>query len=190
MPRSLCAALAIATGLVALPASPASARPASSGFFTEAGIGGTGFVGRKDRHTVPGPSLELRIGYDLLSWFSVGARLSGASHEADVPPPPEGEYFQVYTAHGEGRLGFRVGAVGLFAEGGAGVSMISSNILEKVNATDPGERFTLSFGGGGGIEYQLVNRHHAFGMAGSFTMYPEFSRMKVVSGRLYFRYTY
>ena len=63
-------------------------------------------------------------------------------------------------------------------------------LLEKVNVLDPGEQFTLSFSAGGGLEYQLVNRHHAFGLAGQVTVLPEFNNMKFVSTRVFYRYTY
>lgn len=187
--KRLAPVLALAATLT-YAAPSATARPAASGFYTEAGAGATAFVGRKAHNTVPGPSFEMRLGYELFSWLAIGARASLASHEADVPPPPEGEYFQVYNGHGEARLGFLIGPIATFVDGGAGLSMISSNVLEKVDALDPGERFTLSFSAGGGLEYQLVNRHHAFGLAGQATMLPQWNNMKFVSTRLYYRYTY
>ena len=187
--KRLAPPLALAAAL-ALSASTAHARPAASGFYTEAGAGAAAFVGRKAQNTVPGPSFEMRMGYELFSWLAVGARVSMAMHEADVPPPPEGEYFQVYNGHGEARMGFLAGPIGVFIDGGAGLSMISSNVLEKVNVLDPGERFTLSFSAGGGLEYQLVNRHHAFGLAAQGTMLPQWNNTKFVSTRLYYRYTY
>lgn len=187
--KRLASLLAFASA-IALSSPDAGARPASSGFFTEAGAGATAFVGRKAQFTAPGPSFEMRVGWDLFSWLSVGGRASIASHQADVPPPPEGEYFQVYNGHGEARLGFLLGPVGAFIDGGAGLSLISSNVLEKVDSLDPGERFTLSLSAGGGLEYQLSNRHHAFGLAGQVTLLPQWNEMKFISTRLYYRYTY
>jgi hypothetical protein len=184
------APLLLTTALVCSAAERAAASPASSGLYTEAGIGATTFLGPNASYAAVGPSFDLRGGYDLFSWLSVGLRMSGSSHEATVPAPPEGEYFQLYSGHAEGRLGFLWRRLGVFADGSAGVTMISSNVLERVQILDPGEQFTLSVSAGGGIEYQLVNRHHAFGISGQWTVLPEFDAMSHVTARAYFRYTY
>ncbi|HUH04049.1 MAG TPA: hypothetical protein VML75_18760 [Kofleriaceae bacterium] len=89
------ALLLLATALVCGAADRAAAGPASSGIYTEAGIGATAFLGPNATYAAAGPSFDMRAGYDLFSWFSVGLRLSGSSHEATVPAPPEGEYFQI-----------------------------------------------------------------------------------------------
>lgn len=176
--------------VVALPAVAHADRPASTGFYAEAGGGATGHLGAAQAWSAIGPTLELRLGYDLFSWLSVGTALVAASHEATVPPPPEGEWYQLYQGRADARLGFRVDALAFFAEGGAGAAYISSNILGKVMVLDPGERFTLALAGGGGLEYQLQNRHFAFGLAATYWMLPQFDALQGVSGRLYLRYTY
>ena len=68
--------------------------------------------------------------------------------------------------------------------------MISTNVLAKVKITESDENFTPSLYGGGGFEYQLQNRHYAFGMAGQWMLLGAFDRMQTVGGRLYLRYTY
>jgi len=184
-------ALALPMALaVALASTEAEARPASKGIYTEAGLGAAAFVGKKHRYSQIGPAFDLRAGYDLFSWFSIGLHLGSSSHEALVPPPPQGEIYQLYTAHAEGRLGFLWHNVGLFVNGGAGFTMISTNVLEKVNVLDPGEKYTFSMTAGGGIEYQLVNRHHAIGIAGRWTALPQFAQMTFITAGAYFRYTY
>ena len=75
----------------------------------------------------------------------VNANLAASSHEATVPPPPEGEWFQLYRGGGDACLRVRFDRLALFVEGGAGVAMISSNVLGKVMITDPGERFSIAF---------------------------------------------
>ena len=42
-----------------------------------------------------GPGLDVRLGRDLFSWLSLGISLAASSHEATVPAPPEGEWFQL-----------------------------------------------------------------------------------------------
>ncbi len=170
-------------------ASTAEARPASRGIFTEAGVGTTHFI-RKHASASIGPTLSLRAGYDLFSWFSIGAYAAASSHEATVPPPPEGEWFQLYRGGADGRLGFRVRSVAAFAEGGIGGAYISSNVLQKVGLTDPGEHFSIAFHAGGGLEYQIQNRHYAFGLAGDWSLMPQLDAQTNVEVRGYLRYTY
>jgi hypothetical protein len=185
----VCLPTALAALALAAPTA-AEARPASRGIFTEGGLGASGFIGPHQTDAAIGPSLSLRGGYDLFSWFSVGVHLGASSHEATVPPPPEGEWFQIYRAYGDGRLGFRVDELAFFAEGGLGVAYISSNVLGKVGVTEPGENFTFAFNAGGGLEYQIKNRHYAFGLAGDWWLMPELDALTGVDMRLYLRYTY
>jgi len=173
-----------------LAATPAYARPASVGFYAEGGLGATGFLGEAADWSAVGPAVDLRIGYDLWPWLSVGVHLETSSHKATVPPPPEGEYYQMYRGYADGRLTVRAGPVALFAEGGAGVAYMSSNVLQKVAVLDPGERAALAFTAGGGAEYQLQNRHYAFGLAGGWWLMPGFDALQGVDARVYLRYTY
>ena len=185
------AQVALAAGALAgLPAAPAAARPAATGWFTEGGLGAVAFLPGASDDAAVGPAFGLRIGRDLASWLSIGVALAASSHEATVPPPPEGEWFQIYRAYGDGRLGFRVDELAFFAEGGLGVAYISSNVLGKVGVTEPGETFSLAFNAGGGIEYQIKNRHYAFGLAGDWWLMPELDALTGVDMRVYLRYTY
>ncbi len=185
----LAIAAAIAAFAPALP-SPAAAEPPATGLYAEAGLGAAAFIGPNAPYGRIGPAFEARLGWDLFRWFAVGAHLSASTHEADVPPPPEHEYFQLYHAHGEGRIQIEISRLELHAGGGAGLSMISSNVLEKVGILDPGERFTLSFAASGGMEYHIQNRHYAFGLNGQWLLLPEFDAMSTVSLTAYMRYTY
>jgi hypothetical protein len=171
-------------------ATRADARPASSGFFSEAGAGAAGFIGAAAPDSKIGPTLAVRIGWEPFSWFALGLHLEGSNHEATVPPPPTGEWFQLYRAQADGRLTARLDRVAIFAEGGAGLAYISSNVLQKVGILDPGERTTIAFDAGGGFEYQLQNRHYAFGLAANWYLLPQFSAAQGVEGRVYLRYTY
>ena len=176
--------------LILLAPSLAEARPASRGLFTEAGLGAVGFLGPHQPDAAIGPALAVRVGYDLFTWFSVGVHLGASSHEATVPPPPEGEWFQLYRGHADGRLGFRVDELAFFVEGGLGGALISSNVLGKVGVTDPGETFGIAFNAGGGLEYQIENRHYAFGVAGDWWLVPDFDALTGIEARVYLRYTY
>jgi opacity protein-like surface antigen len=165
-------------------------RLAAKGFYSEAGLGAAGYIGSARPYSAIGPSLALRIGYDLFSWFSFGVQLAASTHEATVPPPPDKEWYQLYRGFADGRLGGRVGRIAFFVEGGVGGAYISSNVLQKVGVLEPGERFSIAFTAGGGVEYQLENRHYAFGLAGDWWLLPQFDAAQGVEGRLYLRYTY
>ena len=168
----------------------AAARPASSGWYAEGGLGAVGLLPDASSAANPGPSLGVRVGRDLFSFLSLGIHLAASSHEATVPAPPEGEWFQLYRGAADLRIGGRFDRIALFLEGGAGVAMISSNILGKVMITEPGETFSILFQAGAGLEYQLENRHYAFGLAVDAFLMPQFDAVRALDGRAYLRYTY
>lgn len=168
----------------------ADGRPASSGWYAEGGLGAVAFLPSHASDAAVGPAMNIRLGRDLFSWLSIGISLAASSHQATVPPPPEGEWFQLYRGAGDARLGGRFERIALFVEGGAGIAVISSNVLGKVMVTDPGETFAVAFHGGAGFEYQLENRHYAIGLAVDAFLIPQFDKIKAIDSRLYLRYTY
>jgi len=168
----------------------ASARPAATGWFAEGGLGAVAFLPKASSDAKLGPALDVRIGRDLFAWLSVGVSLAASSHEATVPPPPEGEWFQLYRGGGDVRLRGRFDRIAAFVEGGAGIALISSNVLGRVMITDPGEHFSIAFAAGAGIEYQLENRHYTAGLAADGFLLPQFATLRAIDTRLYLRYTY
>jgi opacity protein-like surface antigen len=168
----------------------AAARPASTGWYAEGGLGAVGFLPRASSDAAIGPALAIRIGRDLFSFLSFGIHVAASSHEATVPAPPEGEWFQLYRGGAELRIGGRFDRLALFIQGGAGVAMISSNVLGKVMITEPGESFSILFQAGAGFEYQLENRHYAIGLAADAFVMPQFDAIRAIDGRAFLRYTY
>ena len=180
----------LAFAAVSVAASVADARPASRGWYAEAGLGAVTFLPKHADDAKPGPALDMRIGYDIFRWLSIGVTLAASSHEATPPPPPEGEWFQLYRGGGHLRLGGRLDRIALYIEGGIGIGLISSNVLDKVMLTDPGENFSVMFQGGAGLEYQLENRHYAIGLGVDVSLLPQFDALKTLDSHLYLRYTY
>ena len=43
---------------------------------------------------------------------------------------------------------------------------------------------------GGGLEYQVLNRHYAFGVAGDWLLVPDFDALSAIQARVFLRYTY
>jgi hypothetical protein len=165
-------------------------RAASVGFLAEGGLGAVSFLPKVEHDAAIGPEVELRIGRDIFSWFSLDVFAAASTHEATLPPPPTGQYFQLYRGGADGRLALRFNAIGIFVEGGIGAAMVSSNVLEPVMITSPGQRFSIQFHGGAGLEYQLENRHYGIGVAVDAFLVPQFGEMKALASRLYLRYTY
>lgn len=178
--------------LLALP-SAASAQAQmgkpSHGLYAQLDAGATSFLGETQRYAAIGPTFGVRLGKDLTRWLAVGGVVTTSMHEATVPPPPEEEYFQLYQFGGEARLTVRIGRLSLFAEGGASVAYINTNILERVAVTDPDERWSLVWHSGGGMAWHTRNRHFSVGVAGEWQMYPGFDGSMAVGGRIYLRYT-
>lgn len=180
----------IVSGTLAAPGGAAEARPASRGWFAEGGLGAVAFLPGASSDAAIGPALSVRLGRDLFSWLSIGIDVAASSHEATVPPPPDGEWFQLYRGCGDARIGASFDRLAMFVEGGAGVAMISSNVLGKVMITDPGETMSIAFQAGAGLEYQLENRHYAIGAAADGFLLPQFDAIRAIDARLYLRYTY
>ena len=106
----------------------AFARPASQGWYAERGLGAVAFLPSASSDAAIGPGLNLRVGRDIFSFFSLGVNLAASSHEATVPAPPEGEWFQIYRGNADARIGGRFDRIAIFVEGGIGLAMISSNM--------------------------------------------------------------
>ena len=50
-------------------------------------LGALVFLGRAGRFAAPGPTLGVKVGYDLFRWLAVQGHLAGASTDANLPPP-------------------------------------------------------------------------------------------------------
>lgn len=178
-----------AIALCATSIGSASAGTKAHGFFSEAGLGGVGLLKPKSTLAI-GPTVTLRIGYDLFSWFSIGAIASLATQRSTLPAPPENEYQQLYRGGALARLGGQLGPVSLYLNGGVGAARVSTNLLERVGFIDPGQRNSVAFFAGAGLEYQLENRHYALGVGGDGWMFTQFNSATAIDARVYLRYTY
>lgn len=182
---SLVLGATLALAVMVVPTASAASR---RGIYAEANLGATGFLGAASDFAAVGPAAGLRAGVQLFPWLSVGGLLALSTHEAILPPPPDGEALQLYTAAADARLAFGGESLRVFAEGGLGLASISTNILDRVGVTAPDRRSSVAFHAGGGVDWHLKNRHFSIGAAGDWTTFPDFDATQAVTGRLYLRY--
>jgi hypothetical protein len=186
MTRAHAAPLALAVAVLVW----AAPRPAHAiDLYAEADLGTTMFIGTAADHAALGPAFGGKLGIGIFSWLSLGGQVSGSAHEATVPTPSVGQYFQLYRAAGELRLRGTIWKLGFYAEGSAGWAWISTNILDTTGITLPAKHNSLSYGAGGGIEYLTENPRYAIGLGGAWATCNELPDVQTVSVRLYLRYT-
>ena len=178
----LLAPLALALLAPALPARAAD-------FYSEADLGALIFIGPGADHADPGPAFGGRVGIGIFSWLSLGGAVNLSTHQASLPGPASGQFFQLYQAGADARIRLRAGKIGFFAQGGGGWAWISTNVLDSVDITSPDKHNGAYLTAGGGLEYATENPRYAFGLSGAFTTFPEFGVLEAVSVNLYLRYT-
>jgi hypothetical protein len=204
MPRRLRLALSLALGMTVLSATAQEARaqviaePApppwpdpkkfAKGPFASGEVGTLVYLARAGHFTEPGVAFGVRLGYDLFRWLDVQAHVMGASSDANLPPPQVGQSFQTYLYAGEVRLKLQIHRFQLFAEGGAALAQVSSNVLERVAVTH-GSNFTFAVVGGGGLDYHTLNRHFSVGLGADYLWLSTFTGGHALTAQVYLRYT-
>jgi Outer membrane protein beta-barrel domain len=165
------------------------AKKFARGFYAQGDLGALTFVGgNAGKYAGAGEAFGVRLGYDLLRWLSIQGHLIGSSAESRLPGPDHGQAYQtlVYAAEAHGQVQIR--RVGLYAEAGAGISQIPSNILDAAGVTD-GHHFSLAVIAGGGIEYHTLNRHFAFGAGADYLWLADFGKSSAIAAQAFFKYT-
>jgi hypothetical protein len=151
-------------------------------------VGTLVYLGRAGKYAQPGVAFGVRLGYDLFRWLDVQAHILGASSDASTPPPQFGQSFQTYLYAGEVRLKLQIHRFQLFAEGGAALAQVSTNVLEQVGVTH-GSNFTFTVIAGGGLDYHTLNRHFSVGLGGDYVWLATFTGGHALSLDVYLRYT-
>ncbi len=161
----------------------------SRGFFAQGELGALVYLGRASKYAGPGAAFGVRLGYDVLRWLSVQAHLLGASAEAKLPGPSEGQSFQTLVYGGEAHLQAQIRRFGLYAEAGAACAQIASNVLDAAGVTG-GNRFSLAVVAGGGLDYHTLNRHFSFGLGADYMWMANFDKSHALSAQAYLKYTH
>lgn len=176
--------------VIAEPAPPPWPDPKkfAKGPFASGEIGAWVYLARAGKYSEPGVAFGVRLGYDLFRWLDVQAHVIGASSDANLPPPTVGQSFQTYLYAGEVRLKLQIHRFQLFAEGGAALAQLSSNVLEQVGVTH-GLVFTFAVVAGGGLDYHTLNRHFSVGLGADYVWLSTFTGGHALSFDVYLRYT-
>ena len=165
------------------------AKKFARGFYAQGELGALVYVGRAGKYAGPGAAFGVRLGYDLLRWLSVQAHLMGASAEATLPGPNEGQAFQTLVYGGEAHLQAQLRRVGLYAEAGAACAQVASNVLDQAGVTN-GKHFSLAVVAGGGIDYHTLNRHFSFGIGADYLWLANFNKSHAISAQAFLKYTH
>ena len=179
-----------AAQVIAEPAPPPFPDPKkfAKGPFASGELGAVVFLGKAGRYADPGVAFGVRLGYDLFRWLDVQAHVMGESSNAATPPPQLGQSFQTYLYAGEVRLKLQIHRFQLFAEGGAGLGQLSSNVLDQAGITH-GSRFSVAIVGGAGLDYHTLNRHFSVGLGADYVWLSQFTGGHALSLDAYLRYT-
>lgn len=159
------------------------------GFFAQGDVGAMVFFGKTGQYAAPGFQLGARLGYDLLRWLAIEAHVFGASSDATLPPPTVGQTLQTYVYAAEVRLGVQIKRVQLWAEGGAGLGQLSSNVLDRVQVTN-GNLLSLAVVAGAGVDVHTLNRHFSLGLGADYVYLHHFSATSGLVADVYLRYTH
>lgn len=159
------------------------------GFFAQGELGALVFVGQAGKSAGPGAAFGVRLGYDILRWLSVQAHLMGASAEAKVAGPREGQSFQTLVYGAEAHLQAQIRRFGLYAEAGAACAQIASNVLDQTGITTDGH-FSLAVVAGGGLDYHTLNRHFSFGVGADYLWLANFDKSHAISAQAFLKYTH
>ena len=178
--------------VIAEPAPPPFPDPKkfAKGPFASGEIGAIAYLGRASKFAAPGVAFGVRLGYDLLRWLDVQAHVMGGSEDATLPPPQVGQSFQTYLYAGEVRLKLQIHRFQLFAEGGAGLAQLSSNVLAGIGVgVQRDSTFSFAVDAGGGLDYHTLNRHFSVGLGADYVWMASFNGGHALSADVYLRYT-
>jgi hypothetical protein len=161
------------------------------GIYGEAEVGTLLFVGDAGSSVGPGAVVGVRLGYDVFRWVALQVHVAGSTHTTTFRDMPQsGQILQFYQGSAELKLTMRFNRVAASAMGGAGLALISSNLLGTTGLTEPDVQNTLVYLGGLGADYHTMSRHFSFGLAATFAKYQRLRTTGAIAATAYVRYTF
>ena len=176
--------------VIAEPAPPPWPDPKkfAKGPFASGEVGALAYLGRAGKYTSPGVAFGVRLGYDLFRWLSLQGVVTASISNATTPPPTNGQDFELFLYAAVGRLQLQIRRFGLFAEGGAGVAQITSNVLDAPGVTN-GRSLSFTVVAGGGLDFHTLNRHFSLGVSADYLLFTQFTGGHAVDVWAFLKYT-
>lgn len=144
----------------------------ASGWLVEGWLGGRGFLGGLGEVAAPGVWANVGMGYEWFHWLSVRVAIEASFHETLGPGPPSPTAFELLGAVAALRAQLNLTASwALWGQGEVGLIMALGDVLRAYDFDQSGD-LSFQFGGSGGVDWHLDNRHMSIGLAGGLRLYP------------------
>ena len=163
------------------------------GFFVEAQLGATGFLGDLGKVSKPGPRLAVTFGYELADWFSLILQADASFMDTKNRPPPSHTVYEMLGATGGARFSVPFNArAALWLDGLIGMVWTGGDVLHALGFRDTVVP-SLAYGGELGFDWHVLARHHSFGLLAGGRMLPGLVRNSyslALYGSVYLRYVF
>ncbi len=144
----------------------------SHGLFVEGWVGGRWFQGGVGRFSVPGLYANVGIGLEIFDFLMIRVAGEASIHRTRAPPPPSPTVFEMLGAYGELRIQLNFHSrFAMWVGGEGGIFVVTSDVLNSYGF-DQSQDISLMFGGSGGFDWHLLNRHYSMGVVGGARLYP------------------
>jgi hypothetical protein len=163
-------------------------RKFSRGFFVEGETGALVPMGKGSKVLGPGFALGVRLGYEIRRWLALQLHAVGSVSRYDDGLLVR-EHLQQYYYTGELRLGIPIRRFVIFAQGGAGMFQLSSNLLQLAGIAADNQRIGLLWDAGLGLDFHSLDRHFSGGLLGTFYGMPALDTAGAIAAQVYVRYT-
>jgi hypothetical protein len=144
------------------------AAPYKKTLVLDSSIGAIGFLGQFRKVAPWGPWLHTQLGYEVLKWLMLyGEGELAFTDTSNKLDPPKTRAFTLFGFGGGIRFTIRfTDRFGIYAQGGLGAlkADIATNALGILGFRDA-ESLDLYFGGRLGVEWYMIDRHFALGLA-------------------------
>ena len=157
--------------LVDTPAPPPEApppEPYKKSLVLDSEVGALWFLGKFGKTAPAGPWMHTQLGYELFKWLMVfGEGELAFTDTSGTQDPPKTRAFPIYGFGGGARLTVRfTDRFGVYLQGSLGLMKadIRKNALDIIGF-GKAESLGLYLGGRLGLEWQMIDRHFALGIA-------------------------
>jgi hypothetical protein len=144
----------------------------ATGFYLQAITGGRGFAGGLGRYAEPGFWANILVGYELATWFMLGAGIELSMHSLDVPAPPASITFERIEAVLAPRLQLAFSTRSAMWIGPEVSAGFSPGDMLRVYGYQSAHDVALGYGGSLGFDWHLPSKHHSLGLLAGARVLP------------------